>query len=142
MQSRGGSASKKEQAAASGLQAEWPSRLQRRIYQVWIPPGSADVAHYETNSWKASSLYLQFTTTGDGFRKFLDRVGSGTGQLEEGEVTVDGDQAAEVGWNFGAGHRWTGTVLEQDKPKPSLQITANLDDPKYPRVFVVSTTTP
>ncbi|UQI47127.1 hypothetical protein M1P56_23645 [Streptomyces sp. HU2014] len=142
MQSRGGSESKKEQAKAVGLEEGWPSRLQRRIYEVWIPPYSADVATYETNSWKASSLYVQFTTTRDGLENFLAKSGRNLGDLEEGEVTVDSEEAAEVGWDFGAGHHWSGTVLEQDKPKPSLEITVNLDNPQYPKVYLVSTTTP
>ncbi|MBT2385096.1 hypothetical protein [Streptomyces sp. ISL-11] len=142
MQSRGGSESKKEQAAASGLEEGWPSRLQRRIYEVWIPPYSEDVAHYETNSWKASSLYVQFTTTRDGLQKFLARTGNDMGDLADGEVTIGEDEAAEVGWNLGAGHHWAGLELEHDKPQPSLEITANLDNPQYPKVYLVSTTTP
>ncbi|CAM5359454.1 hypothetical protein [Streptomyces abikoensis] len=142
MQSRGGSESKKEQAAASGLEEGWPTRLQRRLYEVTVPPYAEDVASYETNAWKSSSLFLQFTTTREKFDKWLSDVGSSAADLEDGEVTIDEDEAAEVGWDLGAGHQWAGTTVEQDKPKPSLEITANLDDPKYPRVFVVSTTTP
>ncbi|WP_424890387.1 hypothetical protein [Streptomyces sp. XH2] len=142
MQSRGGSESKKEQAAASGLEEGWPTRLQRRLYEVTVPPYAEDVASYETNAWKASSLFLQFTTTREKFDKWLSDVGSSPADLEAGEVTIDEDEAAEVGWNLGEGHHWAGTTVEQDKPKPNLEITANLDDPKYPRVFVVSTTTP
>ncbi|MEV5375269.1 MULTISPECIES: hypothetical protein [Actinomycetes] len=142
MQSRGGSESKKEQAAASGLEEGWPTRLQRRLYEVTVPPYAEDVASYETNAWKASSLFLQFTTTREKFDKWLSDVGSGPAELEAGEVTIDEDEAAEVGWDLGEGHHWAGTTVRQDKPKPNLEITANLDDPKYPRVFVVSTTTP
>ncbi|MEV4503870.1 hypothetical protein [Streptomyces klenkii] len=142
MQSRGGSDSKKEQAAASGLEEGWPTRLQRRLYEVTVPPYAEDVASYETNAWKASSLFLQFTTTREKFDKWLSDVGSAAADLEDGEVTIDEDEAAEVGWKLGEGHHWAGTTVDQDKPKPSLEITANLDDPKYPRVFVVSTTTP
>ncbi|MEU1816184.1 hypothetical protein ABZ543_13445 [Streptomyces roseifaciens] len=142
MQSRGGSESKKEQAAASGLEEGWPTRLQRRLYEVTVPPYAEDVASYETNAWKASSLFLQFTTTREKFDKWLSDVGTSASELEDGEVTIDEDEAAEVGWDLSGGHRWAGTTVDQDKPKPSLEITANLDDPKYPRVFVVSTTTP
>ncbi|MGW1073424.1 hypothetical protein [Streptomyces sp. NPDC002537] len=142
MQSRGGSESKKEQAARTGLEEGWPSQLQRRIYEVMVPSGAENVASYESNSWKSSSLYLQFTTTREKFAKWLTDVGTSASALKNGEVTIDDDQAAEVGWKFGAGHRWAGTVKEQDKPKPSLEITANLDNPDYPQVFVVSTTTP
>ncbi|MEU3752379.1 hypothetical protein AB0H17_06345 [Streptomyces olivoreticuli] len=142
MQSRGGSDSKKEQAASTGLEEGWPSRLQRRVYEVTVPSYAEDVANYESNSWKASSLYLQFTTTRAKFAKWLTDVGTSASALKNGEVTIDDDQAAEVGWKFGSGHHWAGTVREQDKPKPTLSITANLDNPDYPQVFVVSTTTP
>ncbi|MEV8476149.1 hypothetical protein [Streptomyces sp. NPDC051173] len=142
MQSRGGSDSKKEQAAATGLEEGWPSQLQRRIYEVTVPPYAENVASFETNSWKSSSLFLQFTTTRAKFAKWLTDVGTSASALKDGDVTIDDDQAAQVGWKFGSGHRWAGTVREQDKPKPSLAITANLDNPDYPQVFVVSTTTP
>ncbi|MFH8982389.1 hypothetical protein [Streptomyces varsoviensis] len=142
MQSRGGGDAKQEQAARKGLEEGWPSRLQRRVYGVWIPPYSADVASYETNSWKHSSLYLQFTTSAEGFERFLNKVGSGPDELEAGEVTIDDDQADEVGWKFEGDHHWTGTVHTQKKPLPTLQITANLDDPEHPRVFTVSTSAP
>ncbi|MFI1972252.1 hypothetical protein [Streptomyces cinnamoneus] len=142
MQSRGGGESKQEQAAATGLEEGWPTRLQRRLYEVTVPSSAEDVAHFETNSWKSSALYLRFTTTRAKFDKWLTGVGSSAADLEDGEVTIDEDEAAEVGWEFGDGHHWAGTVHEQDKPKPTLEITANLDDPKRPKVFVVSTTTP
>lgn len=142
MQSRGGNGDKQEQARVTGLEEGWPSRLQRRIYAVWIPPYSENVAHFETNAWKSSSLYLQFTTTREGFETFLTRVGSSPDALKDGEVTIDEDEAAEVDWKFGEGHRWTGTVHERDEPQPTLSITANLDDPERPKVYVVSTTTP
>lgn len=142
MQSRGGSDSKKEQAAATGLEEGWPSQLQRRIYEVTVPSYAENVASYETNSWKSSSLFLQFTTTRAKFAKWLTDVGTSASALKDGDVTIDDDQAAQVGWKFGSGHRWAGTLREQDKPKPTLAVTANLDNPDYPQVFVVSTTTP
>ncbi|WP_229324663.1 hypothetical protein [Streptomyces sp. UNOC14_S4] len=142
MQSRTGSESKKEQARQHGLEEGWPTRLQRRIYEVTVPSYAQDVASYETNSWKSSSLYLQFTTTRERFAKWLTDVGTSSSALKNGEITIDEDEAAVVGWNFGPGHRWAGTVREQDKPKPTLEITANLDNPDYPKVYVVSTTTP
>ncbi|MEV0276552.1 hypothetical protein AB0I22_09245 [Streptomyces sp. NPDC050610] len=142
MQSRGGGDAKQEQAAKTGLEEGWPSRLQRRVYGVWIPPYSADVASYETNSWKHSSLYLQFTTSAEGFETFLNKVGSAPDELKDGEVTIDDDQADEVGWKFEGDHKWRGTVHTQKKPLPTLQITANADDPEHPRVFIVSTSAP
>ncbi|MEV4442891.1 hypothetical protein AB0K09_28545 [Streptomyces sp. NPDC049577] len=142
MQSRGGNGGEDEEAAATGLAEGWPSRLQRRIYEVTVPAYATDVAHYETNSWKSSSLYLEFTTTPARFERWLADRGLDAAELTNGDVTIDEDDAAEVGWSFGSGHHWAGAVQEQDKPKPTLEITANLDDPSHPKVFVVSTTTP
>ncbi|MFI9202011.1 hypothetical protein [Streptomyces sp. NPDC053048] len=142
MQSRGGGESKKEQAAATGLEEGWPTRLQRRLYEVSVPPYAENVAHFEVNAWKASSLYLQFTTTRERFDKWLHDYAGPDAELKDGEVTIDEDEASRVGWTFGDGHRWAGTVHEQDRPKPSLEITANLDNPDFPQVYVISTTTP
>ncbi|KNB54178.1 hypothetical protein AC230_01885 [Streptomyces caatingaensis] len=142
MQSRNGSGTKQEQAAATGLEEGWPSRLQRRIYEVTVAPYAEDVAHFETNSWKSSSLYLQFTTTRDRLGPWLAEHGLSPSDFEDGDITIDEDEAAQVGWRFGEGHHWTGAVREEDKPKPSLEVVVNLDDPNRPRVFVVSTTTP
>lgn len=142
MQSRGGGESKKEQAAATGLEEGWPTRLQRRLYEVSVPPYAEHVASYETNAWKASSLFLQFTTTREKFDEWLDDYAGSDAELKDGEVTIDEDEAAVVGWKFADGHHWAGTVHEQERPKPNLEITANLDNPDFPQVYVVSTTTP
>ncbi|WP_171169451.1 hypothetical protein [Streptomyces sp. I05A-00742] len=142
MQSRNGNGDKQEEATVTGLEEGWPSRLQRRIYEVTVPSGAEDVAHFETNSWKSSSLFLQFTTTQEKFGQWLGDHGMNSSDLEDGDVTIDEEEAGTVGWDFDGKHRWTGTVREEDKPKPNLEVTANLDDPRYPRVFVVSTTTP
>ncbi|MBZ6472709.1 hypothetical protein [Streptomyces griseocarneus] len=142
MQSRGGGESKKEQAAATGLEEGWPTRLQRRLYEVSVPPYAEHVAHFETNAWKASSLYLQFTTTREKFDAWLDDYAGSDAELKDGEVTIDEDEADVVGWKFADGHHWAGTVREQERPKPNLEITANLDNPDFPQVYVVSTTTP
>ncbi|GHF26106.1 hypothetical protein GCM10010218_03560 [Streptomyces mashuensis] len=143
MQSRGGgSINNQQQAAATGLEEGWPSRLQRRIYEVTVPPYAENVAHFETNTWKSSSLYLQFTTTREKFERWLNDVGADPAKLEDGDITIDDDEASKVGWKFPEGHHWAGTVREQDRPKPSLEITANLDNPDFPQVYVVSTTTP
>ncbi|MFI9719826.1 hypothetical protein ACIHFE_09255 [Streptomyces sp. NPDC052396] len=142
MQSRAGNGDAQEQASVDGLEDGWPSRLQRRLYEVTVPPYAEDVAHFETNSWKSSSLFLQFTTTHDKFEQWLNDRGMHLSELENGDVTIDQDEAGLVGWNFGGKHHWAGTVQEQDKPRPTLEITANLDNPDYPRVFVVSTTSP
>ncbi|MEU4209397.1 hypothetical protein AB0F13_05190 [Streptomyces sp. NPDC026206] len=142
VQSRGGSATKREEAVSKGLEEGWPSKVQRRIYGMTVPAYATDVAHYETNSWRSSSLYLQFSTTRKKFDKWLKQVGTNPAALKDGRITIDEDEAAVVGWKFGSGHHWKGTVREQDKPKPNFQITANMDNPDRPEVFVISTTTP
>lgn len=142
MQSRSGSTTKREEAVAKGLEEGWPSKVQRRIYGMTVPAYATDVAHYETNSWRSSSLYLQFTTTRKKFDRWLKQVGTNPAALQDGRITIDEDEAATVGWEFGSGHHWKGTVREQDKPKPNFQITANMDNPDRPQVFVISTTTP
>ncbi|MFI0738908.1 hypothetical protein ACH4PU_12610 [Streptomyces sp. NPDC021100] len=142
LQSRDGNGDKQEEHTITGLEEGWPSRLQRRLYEVTVPADAEDVAHYETNSWKSSSLFLQFTTTHDKFGQWLNDHGMKPSDLEEGDVTIDEDEADTVGWKFTGKHHWAGTVREEDKPKPNIEVTANLDDPRYPRVFVVSTTSP
>ncbi|GAA2721438.1 MULTISPECIES: hypothetical protein [Streptomyces] len=142
MQSRSGSESKREEAAATGLEPGWPSRLQRRIYGMTVPPYAQHVASFETNSWKASSLYLRFTTTRSAFDTWLQQIGTDASALRDGEVPIDEDEAAVVGWKFTGAHHWKGAVHTQDKPKPNFEIVANMDDPQRPRVYVVSTTTP
>ncbi|MCA6090726.1 hypothetical protein LE181_00825 [Streptomyces sp. SCA3-4] len=142
MQSRKGSTTKREEAVSKGLEEGWPSKVQRRIYGMTVPAYATDVAHYETNSWRTSSLYLQFTTNRKKLDKWLKQVGTNRAALQDGRITIDADEAAVVGWKFGSGHHWKGTVREQDKPKPNFQITANMDNPDRPRVFVISTVTP
>ncbi|WPB90150.1 hypothetical protein [Streptomyces malaysiensis] len=143
LQSRNGGEDKAEAASAKGLSAGYPTRVQRRIYDVPVPPYSKKVAFYETNSWKVSSLYVQFVTDRDGLDAFLAKIGTRRSALAEGEVTITGDQAKKVGWQVGAaGHDWAGMVLKQKDPQPKLRITVKFDSPEHPKVYVVSTVTP
>ncbi|QKV91932.1 hypothetical protein HUT19_09400 [Streptomyces sp. NA02950] len=142
IQSREGGENKEERASATGLTEGWPSRVQRRIYDVPIPPYSADVAFYETNSWDESSLYVQFITSREGLHRFLVRAGVRPSALERGEVTISAKEAKKVGWQLGSGKHWSGTVFQQKDPQPRLEITVNRDNPRHPKVYVVSTVTP
>ncbi|MEE4587584.1 hypothetical protein [Streptomyces antimycoticus] len=143
IQSRNGGQEKAEAASAKGLSAGYPTRVQRRIYDVPVPPYSKKVAFYETNSWKISSLYVQFVTDRDGLDSFLHRIGTGRSALDKGKVTITGDQAKKVGWQVGeAGHDWAGMELKQKDPQPKLRITVKFDNPAHPKVYVVSTVTP
>ncbi|MGA6153015.1 hypothetical protein ACPEIC_06750 [Stenotrophomonas sp. NPDC087984] len=143
IQSRNGGEDKAEAASAKGLEAGYPTRVQRRIYDVPVPPHSKKVAFYETNSWKVSSLYVQFVTSGDGLDSFLHRIGTGRSALDKGKVTITGAQAKKVGWQVGeAGHDWAGMEFKQKDPQPKLRITVKFDNPAHPKVYVVSTVTP
>ncbi|TVL93448.1 hypothetical protein CD790_07185 [Streptomyces sp. SAJ15] len=142
LQSRDSGEDKQETAAATGLTEDWPSKVQRRIYDVWIPPYSADVAHFETNSWDASSMYVQFITSDEGFDRFLDTFDLDRSALRDGKVTIDDEEADRVGWKFGSETKWAGLVVEQPGPEPELEVTVDLDNPEHPEVYVVSTVTP
>ncbi|WP_374192720.1 sugar kinase, partial [Streptomyces sp. MBT49] len=79
-QSRDSGKDKEAKYSATGLTEGWPSKVQRRLYQVPIPHPSNQVAYYETNNWKTSRLYAQFQTT---------QVGPGDADLREELVEAD-----------------------------------------------------
>ncbi|MDT3398177.1 hypothetical protein RKE29_16260 [Streptomyces sp. B1866] len=133
---------KQEHAAATGLTAGLPSRVQRRIYDVPVPVRSGQVAYYETNSWKASSLYVQFTTSPPGFTAFLHSIGTDPARLAEDEVTISDKEARTAGWSFGSGQNWSGLVVQQERPQPKLKVTVSRRDPSNLKVYVVSTIHP
>ncbi|MEU4890381.1 MULTISPECIES: hypothetical protein [Streptomyces] len=154
-QSRDSGRDKQARASARGLTAEWPPRVTRRIYEVPITGYSDDVAFYESNGWNTSKLYVQFTTSENGLNLFLDRIGTGPGELDEGRVTITAQEAAEVGWHLGAGQPsassralstvptdkedWSGLVRDQPGPRPRLEVTVDRSNPAHPMVYVVST---
>jgi len=143
MQSRDGGSEKVQSAKAKGLSAGYPSRVQRRIYDIPVPQNSLKVASFETNSWKVSSLYVQFVTSRDGLDRFLGKLGTGPSALKKGAVTITDEQAKKVGWQVGAaGHDWSGMVIKQKEPQPKLRITVRNDNPAHPKVYVVSTIRP
>lgn len=143
MQSRDGGSEKVQSAKAKGLSAGYPSRVQRRIYDVPVPQHARKVASFETNSWKTSSLYVQFVTSRGGLDRFLAKLGTRRSALEKDAVTITGEQAKKVGWQVGAaGHDWSGMVIKQKEPQPKLRITVRNDNPSHPKVYVVSTVTP
>ncbi|MET8179793.1 hypothetical protein [Streptomyces sp. NPDC005336] len=142
IQSRNGGEDKAESAVAKGLTVGWPSRVQRRIYDVPIPAYSADVAFYETNSWDTSRLYAQFITSREGLDRFLARLGTRPSALAKGEVTISANEAVKVGWHLGSGQDWSGMVLKQKDPQPVVKITVSGQHAMHPKVYVVSTVTP
>ncbi|MER5969179.1 hypothetical protein ABT112_05435 [Streptomyces sp. NPDC002055] len=141
-QSRESGKDKEGKAAATGLTEGWPSKVTRRIYDVPIQPYSAQVAFYESNSWKVSKLYVQFVTSDDGLERFLRTIGSSREELKGGRVTIGTKDAATVGWNLGAGKDWAGTRHNQPQPQPQQDITVDLRNKAHPKVYVVSTVTP
>ncbi|GAA1934098.1 hypothetical protein GCM10009716_46530 [Streptomyces sodiiphilus] len=142
-QSRDSGQDKQRAASARGLVYEWPSRVQRRIYDIPIPDGSTYVAHYETNSWESSTMFVQFRTSPDQLATFLESLGSQRAALSEGTVTIRPEEADVVGWYFGDPSRsYAGTVVRRSPTAPEVAITVDLTKPERPRVHVVSTTTP
>ncbi|WP_031511273.1 hypothetical protein [Streptomyces megasporus] len=140
-QSRESGKDKQRDAAATGLVWQWPSKVERRIYEVPIPKGSSYVAHYETNSWERSSFYVQFRTSKTKLETFLKEIGSDPSELREGQEGVSDRQADVVGWELDVpGRRYAGTTIERPGERPDLEITVDVTHEKRPRVYVVSTT--
>ncbi|MEU9619101.1 MULTISPECIES: hypothetical protein [unclassified Streptomyces] len=141
-QSRRSGQNKESKASAQGLQEGWPSRLQRRIFELPMPGNALDVQYYETNNWKASRLYVEFRTTSAGLDRFLSRLGSGRAELETGKVSIGARDQEVSGWSFNPGVAWAGTTHTNKGPRPTQDITVNMTDPMNPVVYVVSAATP
>jgi glucokinase len=142
-QSRDSGEDKARAAAARSLVYEWPSKVQRRIYDVPIPDGSTYVGHYETNRWEQSTLYVQFRTSPQQLGRFLEDLGATRAELSEGTVTIAREDADVVGWTFEPERReYAGLTLQQSSNEPEVAITVDVTKPERPRVYVVSTTAP
>ncbi|MDT0380358.1 hypothetical protein RM572_16510 [Streptomyces sp. DSM 42041] len=138
--SRDSGENKQREAALSNLHYEWPSKVQRRVYEVPIPKGSSYVAYWESNAWEKSSLHVQFRTSQKNLARFLRDVGTDREALREGEVAISREQAERVGWDLRAdGRTYAGVVHEQPEPAPDLRIAVDTTPDKRPRVYVVST---
>lgn len=81
-------AARDERALLAGPVRGQPAFGQRHNYQVPVPPNATDVTHFETNSWKTSSLYVRFTTTPTGLARFLTGVNTTRHAMRDGEVTT------------------------------------------------------
>lgn len=141
-QSRDSGKDKEAKYSATGLTKGWPSRVQRRLYQIPIPVPSYKVAYYETNNWKTSRLYVQFETTKDNLDVFLKSIGADRDDLEEDEVTINARDQKVTGWHFKDSGPWYGLVRKQKDPAPTQDIVVNLSDPDHPFVYAVSRTVP
>ncbi|MEV6804732.1 MULTISPECIES: sugar kinase [unclassified Streptomyces] len=141
-QSRDSGKDKEEKYSATGLTPGWPSKVQRRLYQVTVPHPADDIAYYETNNWKTSRLYVQFRTNPAGLDSFLEAMGVRREQLRKDDITV-GERDRDVsGWTFDAPGPWWGLTHEQKNPAPTQDVVVNLSDPQHPMVFAVSRTVP
>ncbi|WP_031012791.1 hypothetical protein [Streptomyces sp. NRRL F-5727] len=141
-QSRASGVDKERESSVVGLQDNWPSLMKRRVFEVPVPAGASGVAYYETSNWRTSRLYVQFTTTAAGLDAFLAESGTSRSALTSGRITVSGRDADIVGWTFPDGLTWSGTTVTREDPRPTSDITVDLTDPAFPRVFTVSTTSP
>ncbi|MFD9911027.1 sugar kinase [Streptomyces sp. NPDC059063] len=141
-QSRNSGRDKEAKYSATGLTADWPSKVQRRLYDVPVPPYSAEVAYYETNNWRTSRLYVQFLTSNEGLERFLKETGTSASRLEKDDITISKRNQKIVGWEFTGPGPWYGVTHDQDNPAPTQDIVVNRSNPRHPMVYVVSTTTP
>ncbi|AWT46267.1 MULTISPECIES: sugar kinase [Streptomyces] len=141
-QSRDAGKDKEDKYSATGLTAGWPSRVQRRLYQVPVPDPSTKVAYYETNNWKTSRLYVQFQTSAANFDRFLKTMGTDRSHLRQGDIAISDRDQNVTGWNFSGPGPWWGLVHEQKNPAPTHDVVVNMADPAYPMVYVVARTVP
>ncbi|GJF24373.1 MULTISPECIES: sugar kinase [Streptomyces] len=141
-QSRDSGKVKEAKYSATGLTEGWPSKLQRRLYEVPVPVPSEEVAYYETNNWKTSRLYVQFETTGAGLDAFLAGLGVTRDHLQRDKPAIGDRDQHITGWNFERPGPWWGLVHQQADPAPTQDVLVNLSDPDRPMVYVVSRTVP
>ncbi|MEU3059245.1 hypothetical protein AB0P12_01695 [Streptomyces subrutilus] len=140
-QSRQSGRDKAAKVGATEVRPGWPSKVQRSIYEVPIPPEAWRVGFLETNNWRTSRLYTQFAVTPDQLDVFLSSVGVDRAGLTPG-VSISAHDTEVAGWKWKPRSRWYGTTLEQQGPRPTRDITVDLTDRRIARVYVVSTTTP
>ncbi|MFI9394220.1 sugar kinase [Streptomyces bauhiniae] len=141
-QSRDSGKDKEAKYSATGLTSGWPSKVQRRLYQVPVPHPADRLAYYETNNWKTSRLYVQFRTNGAGLDSFLGTLGIRRDQLKQGAVTIGARDRQVSGWNLTGPGPWSGYTHKQKNPAPTQDVVVNMSDPVYPTVYVVSRTVP
>lgn len=141
-QSRDSGKDKEKKYSATGLTAGWPSRVQRRLYQVPISGHSTNVAYYETNNWRTSRLYVQFRTSEKGLDTFLARIGTSADALRKDKISINERDQGVTGWDFAGPGPWWGLVHKQKDPQPTQDVLVNRSNPDRPMVFVVSRTVP
>ncbi|MGI5438612.1 sugar kinase [Streptomyces shenzhenensis] len=141
-QSRDSGKDKEAKYSSTGLAAGWPSKVQRRLYQVNVPHPADQLAYYETNNWKTSRLYVQFRTTVAGLDSYLQALGMERADLKPDDLTIGDRDQKITGWDFTGPGPWSGFTLKQKNPAPSQDVIVNMSDPTFPMVYVVSRTVP
>ncbi|WP_328928540.1 hypothetical protein OG429_30980 [Streptomyces sp. NBC_00190] len=140
-QSRESGRDKAARIGASKVRPGWPSKVQRSIYEVPIPPKAWRVGFLETNNWRTSRLFTQMAVTPADLDAFLADLGTSRDALTPG-VSISPHDTEVAGWNWNPEGTWDGITLEQPDPRPTRDVTVDLTDPEHPKVYVVSTTTP
>lgn len=143
-QSRDSGKDKEAKYSITGLTVGWPSKVQRRLYQIPVPPHSRNVAYYETNNYKVSRLYAQFLTSNKGLDEFLENVDAGytVGDLATDDIAISERDQKIAGWDFTGPGPWYGLTHSQEDPSPTQTIVVNRSNPDHPMVYVVSMTHP
>ncbi|MEV6051266.1 sugar kinase [Streptomyces sp. NPDC052107] len=141
-QSRNSGKDKEAKYSATGLTPGWPSKVQRRLYQVTVPHPADYIASYETNNWKTSRLYVQFRTNAAGLDGFLQTIGARRDELKKGDIAIGSRDQRVSGWHFTGAGPWWGLTHKQKNPAPTQDVVVNMSDPKNPMVYVVSRTVP
>lgn len=142
-QSRDSGQDKQRAASARNLVYEWPSKVQRRIYDIPIPDGSTYVGHYEINTWDRSTMYVQFRTSPDQLGVFMESIGSEQAALAEDAGAIAPDVADVVGWRLDEPDRqYAGAAVRQSDERPKVSVTVDVTSPERPRVYVVSVSEP
>ncbi|ARP73092.1 sugar kinase [Streptomyces pluripotens] len=141
-QSRNSGKDKEARYSATGLTPGWPSKVQRRLYEVTVPHPADPIASYETNNWKTSRLYVEFRTNSAGLDSFLEAMGVRREELRKNDIAIGARDRKVSGWNFTGPGPWWGLTHEQKNPAPTQDVVVNLSDPANPTVYVVSRTIP
>ncbi len=141
-QSRNSGKDKESKYSARGLTVGWPSKVQRRLYQVPVPHPAEKVAFYETNNWKTSRLYVQFETTDAGLDTFLAWRRCRPGHAEEERHRHQRPRPEDHRLEVHRPRPLVGRRQQTEGPRPTQDIVVNLSDPKLPMVYVVARTVP
>ncbi|CAM5235817.1 Sugar kinase OS=Streptomyces albaduncus OX=68172 GN=FHS32_001206 PE=4 SV=1 [Streptomyces griseoloalbus] len=128
-QSRASGKDKEAKYSATGLTEGWPSKLQRRIYQVPVPHPAWWVASYETNNWKTSRLYVEFETSHAGLTAFLTSMGMSEKDLKKDRLPINARDRDVTGWTFGGPGTWPAWCTSRRTPRPPTTSSSTTTNP-------------